>query len=168
MVLLIMGVAGSGKTVIGSMLAKSLNWKFGDADAFHPAANIEKMSRGVPLTDQDREPWLRAMRDAICGWINSGQNAVLAVSALKRQYRNQLTCGPETRIVYLKGSPDLIYSRLSQRQGHFMRPEMLASQFADLEEPADAIVVDISQTPEQIVAEIKRRLCDFTPHTLRG
>lgn len=153
-----MGVAGSGKTLIGSMLAKSLNWEFADADEFHPAANIEKMTHGIPLTDEDREPWLRAMHGAVVCWIESGENAVLACSALKQRYRDQLSHIPETRFVYLKGTFDLIYTRLSQRQNHFMKPEMLASQFADLEEPADAIVVDVSGTPDQIVAEIRRRL----------
>lgn len=153
-----MGVAGSGKTVIGTMLAESLNWQFADADDFHPAANIDKMTRGIPLTDEDREPWLRAMHDAIAGWINSGQSAVLACSALKQRYRDQLSYAPQTTFVYLKGSPDLIYSRLAQRQNHFMKREMLASQFADLEEPADAIVVDVSEPPEQIVAEIRQQL----------
>jgi len=160
-----MGVAGSGKTLVGAMLAKSLNWQFADADDFHPAANIEKMTRGVPLTDEDREPWLRAMHDAIVGWIESGENAVLACSALKQRYRDRLSHVPETRFVYLKGSPDLIYSRLSQRQNHFMKPEMLASQFAALEEPADAIVVDISASPDENVAEIRRRLCDSSRHS---
>jgi gluconokinase len=163
MVLLMMGVAGSGKTLIGSMLAKSLNWTFADADEFHPPANIEKMSRGIPLTDEDREPWLRAMRAAIDGWTRSGENAVLACSALKQRYREMLTSGTPTRTIFLKGSPDLIQRRLLERQNHFMKSEMLTSQFADLEEPADAMVVDISQTPEQIVAAIKRNLRDSVP-----
>ena len=160
MVLILMGVAGSGKTLIGSTLAKSLNWKFADADDFHPADNIQKMTDGIPLTDEDREPWLRAMRSAIDGWIKSGENAVLACSALKQRYRDQLNHIPETRFVYLKGTLDLIYHRLSLRQHHFMKPEMLASQFADLEEPADAIMVDVSGSPDQIVAEIKHRVCN--------
>jgi gluconokinase len=158
MVVLIMGVAGSGKTLIGSMLAQTLNWTFADADQFHPAANIQKMSQGMPLTDADREPWLHAMRQAIAGWIQSGANAVLACSALKQRYRELLTVGPEFKIVYLKGDPDLIHDRLAHRQAHFMKPEMLASQFADLEEPADATVVDISRPPDQIVSEIQLRL----------
>jgi gluconokinase len=158
MVVLLMGVAGSGKTLIGSMLAQSQNWNFADADEFHPAANIQKMSQGVPLTDGDREPWLCAMREAIDGWIKSGQSAVLACSALKQSYRERLTAGPEVEIVYLKGEPDLIHGRLSHRQGHYMKAEMLASQFADLEEPPDAIVIDIARPPDQIVSEIQRRL----------
>jgi len=158
MVLLIIGVAGSGKTLIGSTLAKTLNWLFADADEFHPARNIQKMSQGVPLSDADREPWLSAMRAAIDQWIKSGENAVLACSALKQRYRDRLQAGPEVKIVYLKGDPDLIYRRLSQRQGHYMKAEMLASQFADLEEPPDAIVIDVSSPPDPIVSEIKRRL----------
>ena len=98
------------------------------------------------------------MRKAIDGWNKSGEDVVLACSALKRSYRERLQSGPEVKLVYLKGSPDLIYSRIAARQGHFMKPEMLASQFADLEEPADAITVDISGPPEEIVTELKGRL----------
>ena len=158
MVVLLMGVAGSGKTLIGGLLAKKLNWEFADADRFHPAANIQKMSQGVPLSDADRQPWLLAMRRAITGWIKSEQNTVLACSALKQQFREQLTVGAEVRTVYLKGAPHLIYERLSHRKAHFMKAEMLASQFADLEEPTDAIVINISQSPDQIVSEIQRNL----------
>lgn len=158
MLILIMGVAGSGKTLIGSMLAESLHCIFADADQFHPATNIEKMTHGAALTDSDRQPWLRAMRHAIESWTKSGQSAVLACSALKQSYRDQLTAGVPAAIVYLKGSPELIYTRLLHRHDHFMKPEMLSSQFADLEEPADAIVVNIAQTPDQIASEIRRRL----------
>jgi gluconokinase len=158
MIVLVMGVAGSGKTLIGSMLAESLGWKFADADDFHPAANIEKMSRGIPLTDADRSPWLMAMHEAIQRWIAAGANVVLACSALKREYRNQLWKGPELPVVYLKGDIKLIHSRLAARRGHFMKAAMLESQLADLEEPEDAIVVEVSQTPEEIVARIKSRL----------
>src|SRR5207237_7323895 len=112
-----------------------LNWEFVDADFFHPGANIQKMSQGVPLTDADREPWLLAMRRAITGWIKSEQNTVLACSALKQHYREQLTFSTEVRTVYLQSPPHLIYERLSHRKAHFMKAEMLASQFADLEEP---------------------------------
>jgi gluconokinase len=157
-VVIVMGVAGSGKTLIGSMLAKSLGWQFADADEFHPAANVEKMSLGIPLTDADRDPWLSNMRAAIDKWNGSGKNFVLACSALKQRYRERLQSGPEVKIVYLKGSPELILSRIAARQGHFMKPEMLASQFADLEEPRDAMIVDVSGTPDEIVTEIKGRL----------
>lgn len=158
MMVLVMGVAGSGKTLIGSRLAQFLGWKFADADAFHPAANVEKMSRGIPLTDADREPWLRAMREAVADWTESGQSVVLACSALKRRYREQLSGLYAMKIVYLKGEFDLLHSRLAERRGHFMKSEMLASQFLDLEEPEDAIVVDVSRSPEEIVADIRRRL----------
>ncbi len=158
MLILVMGVAGSGKTLIGSMLAESLGWIFADADLFHSAANIEKMAAGVPLTDADREPWLSAMREAIAAWTKSGENAVLACSALKQSYRDRLASGIQSRIVYLKGDPQLILNRLSLRRDHFMKPGMLSSQLADLEEPANAILVDIANTPAQIVAEIRRHI----------
>ena len=158
MLIVVMGVAGSGKTLIGSMLAESLHCIFADADQFHPAANVEKMTQGLPLTDADRQPWLLAMRHAIEDWTKSGQNAVLACSALKRSYRDLLTAGVPATIVYLKGSAELIYTRLLQRHNHFMKPQMLSSQFADLEEPTHAIVVDIAQTPDQIITEVRRRL----------
>jgi gluconokinase len=158
MLVLVMGVAGSGKTLIGSMLAQALGSKFADADEFHPAANIEKMSRGIPLTDADREPWLRAIQQALCKWSAAGEDAVLTCSALKQSYRDQLSRDCDVQIVYLKGHFDLIHSRIAQRTGHFMKPEMLASQFADLEEPTDAIVVDVSLPPEEIVRQIVARL----------
>ena len=153
-----MGVAGSGKSLIGAALAKELGSRFADADAFHPAANIEKMSRGIPLTDEDRAPWLDAMHQAIARWSAAGENVVLACSALKLNYRERLIAGQDVRIVYLKGNFDLIHSRLATRAAHFMKPEMLASQFADLEEPEGAIVVDVSRSPEEIVAEIRRAI----------
>ena len=158
MLILVMGVAGSGKTLIGSSLAKSLGWRFVDADTFHPAANVEKMTRGIPLTDADREPWLCAIQQAISDWTKSGDNVVLACSALRRQYRERLSVGQDTKIIYLKGTFEVLYSRLSKRRNHFMKPAMLTSQIADLEEPEDAITIDISQSPEQIVAEIMGQL----------
>jgi|SRR5580765_5603314 len=158
MLILVMGVAGSGKTLIGSLLAKSLGWRFVDADAFHSVANVEKMTRGIPLTDADREPWLAAIQQAICNWTKSGDNVVLACSALRRQYRERLSVGHDAKVVYLKGTFEVLYSRLSARRDHFMRPAMLTSQIADLEEPENAITIDISQSPEQIVAEITGQL----------
>jgi gluconokinase len=160
MLLVVMGVAGSGKTLIGSMLARSLGWRFADADDFHPVANVEKMSRGIALTDTDREPWLCAMRQAIIDWTKSGQSIVLACSALKRGYRERLSGPYETKIVYLKGAFDVLHNRLAKRRDHFMKPEMLASQFVDLEEPTDAIVIDVSRAPDDIVAEIRRKLAE--------
>jgi len=158
MLVLVMGVAGSGKTLIGSMLAQALGCTFADADEFHPAANIEKMSRGIPLTDADREPWLRAIHQALCEWAATGRDAVVTCSALKQSYREQLTRGCAVQLVYLKGQFELIHRRIATRAGHFMKPEMLASQFADLEEPADAITVDVARPPEEIVADILSKL----------
>ena len=153
-----MGTTGAGKTTIGTMLAAQLNWQFTDADTFHSPANIEKMSHGTPLNDADRAPWLEAMRKAILEWIAVGKNVVLACSALKRAYRDELRPGPEVRIIYLKGDYALFAERIHHRHGHFAGEGILAGQFADLEEPADAITIDAAQLPEQIVAEIRRWL----------
>ena len=153
-----MGTTGAGKTTIGTMLATQINWQFADADTFHPPANIEKMSKGIPLNDADRVPWLAAMRKAILEWIAAGKNLVLACSALKRAYREELRASPEVKIVYLKGSYALFAERIRHRHGHFAGERILAGQFADLEEPADAITIDAAQSPEQIVAEIRKQL----------
>ncbi len=153
-----MGATGAGKTTIGTILAAQLNWQFADADAFHPPANIEKMSHGIPLTDADRAPWLEAMRKAILEWIAAGKSAVLACSALKRAYRDELRPSPEVKIVYLKGNYALFAERIRHRHGHFAGEQILAGQFADLEEPDDAITIDASKTPDEIVAEIRKRL----------
>jgi gluconokinase len=158
MIAIVMGVTGSGKTSVGRLLAQQLGWEFADADDFHPSANVEKISHGIPLTDEDRGPWLDRLRIQITNWIVNGQNAVLACSALKRTYRQELSVGPEVRFVYLKGSAELIAQRLRLRRGHFADEKILASQFTDLEEPEAAVTVDISQTPEKIVAEIRERL----------
>ncbi len=153
-----MGTTGAGKTTIGGMLAAQLNWQFADADTFHPPANIQKMSRGVPLNDADRAPWLAAMRKAILEWIAAGKNVVLACSALKRAYRDELRPSREVKIVYLKGDYALFAERIRQRHSHFAGEGILAGQFADLEEPDDAITIDASKSPEEIVVEIHRRL----------
>ena len=152
-----MGVVGSGKTTIGKLLAEKLGWKFADADDYHPAANIEKMRHGISLTDADRAPWLAALHEAITKWNGGGENAILACSALKRSYRQQLGSGP-VKIVYLQGSRDLILSRLRARHGHFATESILDTQFADLEEPEDAITVSAASPPEAIVDEILTRL----------
>lgn len=158
MILLILGVAGSGKTTIGKLLAHTLGWPFFDADEFHPPANIEKMSRGIPLTDDDRWPWLDAIRAKIESLEADGQSGVLTCSGLKEIYRDRLKQGDaDLEFVYLKGSYDLIQSRMAARQ-HFMKPEMLASQFASLEEPHDALTIDISQPLEECVQQIIRSL----------
>ncbi len=158
MIVVIMGVTGSGKTTVGTLLAKNLGWEFADADSFHSPANVEKMRLGIPLDDADRAPWLASLRRAMERWIAKGQNVVLACSALKNSYRNQLSIGSDVRFVYLKGSYDLIDQRLRLRHGHFATDTILAGQFADLEEPDDAVTVSIDQSPEAITAEIERRL----------
>lgn len=156
-----MGPAGSGKTTIGKLLAAQFSWEFADGDDFHPPANVAKMSRGIPLTDEDRLPWLQSIRDAMQQWLAQGRNVVLACSALKRSYRDLLGIGSNTKnikLVYLKGSFDLLLERLHSRKGHYMKEQMLASQLADLEEPADAIIIDISKTAEEIVSEIRNQI----------
>jgi gluconokinase len=159
MVVLLMGVSGAGKTTIGERLAAELGWAFHDGDDFHPPANVEKMRRGIPLTDDDRRPWLEALRDRIAALAGKGESAVVACSALKAAYRDVLRRGrADVRIVYLKGSYDLIDARLRDRPGHFFDPTLLASQFDALEEPLDAIAVDVGQGPGEVVAEIRRRL----------
>ena len=158
MVVVLMGVAGSGKTTIGRLLSQELGWKFYDADDFHPHANVEKMSRGVPLNDADRIPWLEALRDLIKLCLERGESAVLACSALKEHYRQYLLIDERVKLVYLKGDFDLIQERLKSRRGHFMKPEMLDSQFGALEEPAQGLHVDISSPPEEIIEAIKNWL----------
>jgi gluconokinase len=158
MVIVVMGPTGSGKTTIGSLLAQQLGWDFVDADQFHSAANKEKMHQGIPLTDADRAPWLAAIHQQIEQWIAEKRNVVLACSALKQSYRDLLWRSGDIKLVYLKGSYELIAQRLLTRHGHFADEHILAGQFADLEEPADAITVDISAPPEKIVEEICRRL----------
>jgi gluconokinase len=157
-IIIVMGVTGAGKTTIGTLLAQQLAWDFADADSFHPPSNIEKMSRGIPLTDADRVPWLQAIRDAMVQWLTHGKNVGLACSALKRSYRDLLVFSPEIRLIYLKGSYDLIRGRLLLRHGHFATEQLLSSQFADLEEPQDAVVVSASRTPEELVREIRASL----------
>ena len=158
MVIIVMGVTGAGKTTIGSLFAKEMNWDFADADSFHSATNKAKMHQGIPLTDADRAPWLQAMREAIVKWLAQKKNVVLACSALKRNYRDELRVGPEVKIVYLRGSQELIGSRLQHRTGHFAGEGILADQFAVLEEPEHAIVVDVNASPEELVHEIRKQL----------
>ncbi len=153
-----MGPAGSGKTTVGKLLAAQLGWDFFDADNFHSPANIEKMSHGIPLGDEDRIPWLNSIRAAMLQWDSNGRNAVLACSALKRSYREMLQINSNVKVVYLKGTFELFRERLRARKGHYAGEQILAGQFADLEEPADAITIDAAQSPEEIVAEIRKRL----------
>lgn len=155
-----MGVAGAGKTTIGRGLADELGWQFSDGDDFHPAANIDKMRHGHALTDTDRQPWLERMHAAIVDRINRKQPAVLACSILKARYRAivEAGCDEHLRLVYLKGSMKLFRQRLTHRVDHFMRQELLASQFAILEEPADALVIDAALPPAEIVRQIRSGL----------
>lgn len=158
MVILLMGVTGSGKTTVGRALAVSLEWQFADADDFHSPTNIAKMRSGIPLSDGDRAPWLASLRSAIVNWLESGANVVLACSALKQAYREELQVAPEVKLVYLRGSRKLVSHRLSERQGHYMNPRLLESQFDTLEEPQDALVVDVDKTVPEIVADIREAL----------
>ena len=166
MVLVVMGVAGSGKTTIGKLLAERRGWQFADADDFHPPENKDKISRGIALTDADRAPWLAAIRNAIMRWNAMGECVVLACSALKRSYRDELRVGP-VRFVYLKGEPALLLQRLRSRHGHFADEKILASQLASLEEPGQnetrdselsTITDTIDRSPEEIVAAIIAKL----------
>ncbi|MCC7418513.1 MAG: gluconokinase [Acidobacteria bacterium] len=149
-----MGVAGSGKTTVGTMLADALHCRFLEGDLLHSRANVEKMSHGIPLTDADRAPWLEAIHTRLLDARQRGRCLVVACSALKQAYRSALAEGVPIAWVYLKGSPGVIRSRLQHRTQHYMKADMLTSQFAALEEPTDAIVVGISQAPEAIVEEI--------------
>jgi len=156
MVLIIMGVAGAGKTTVGRVLARKLGWNFYDADDFHPKENMEKINKGIPLTDEDRLPWLLAIRDFIEGM---NEPAVIACSALKETYREMLEeSGGDIRFIYLAGSAELIKDRLRGRKGHFAGAPILESQLSVLEEPEDALREDIGQDPESIAEDIIRKL----------
>jgi gluconokinase len=152
---IIMGVSGSGKTNVGEALAQQLGWKFYDADDFHPPENITKMAEGIPLDDSDRAPWLAALHELISSSLEKNRPGVLACSALKERYRQQLLKdNVEVQLVYLKGSYDLIWSRMSARADHYMKPHMLRSQFDALEEPSNALTIEISMPVAEIVQEI--------------
>ena len=156
---IVMGVAGSGKTTVGESLAKHLGWEFYDADHFHPAENIAKMTNGIPLNDSDRAPWLAALHNLIYTSLKENHPAVLACSALKESYRRQLLAGNEgVQLVYLQGSYDLFWSRLSRRKDHYMKPQMLQSQFEALEEPKNALTIDASLTVDEIMQGIVQQL----------
>jgi gluconokinase len=161
MIVVIMGVAGSGKTLIGQQLAQALDWSFVDADDFHPPENVEKMSSGVPLSDADREPWLEALRRVLSHADASRRNVVLACSALREAFRNRLGAGvTDLHFVYLRGDSSLLEQRLRARRDHFFSPDLLTSQLATLEEPRDAIVVATDALPPAIVARISRELAE--------
>jgi gluconokinase len=158
MVLLVMGVAGSGKTTVGSVLAKKLGWPFLDADDFHSPANREKMHRGIPLTDEDRLPWLGLIHAELVGRTSKGENAVLACSALRQSYREILCAGLEVTIIYLRATAKQLHQHFAARSNHFAGENLVPSQLATLEEPPDALVEDIGRSPDKIVADICSRL----------
>ncbi len=156
---IVMGVSGCGKTSVGKSLAEHLGWNFYDGDDFHPPANIAKMANGIPLDDADRAPWLAALHDLISSSLKADRPGVLACSALKERYRRQLLDGNEgVQIVYLKGSFELIWSRMEKRTDHYMKPDMLKSQFDALEEPANVLTVDISMPLDDIVQVILKHV----------
>ena len=156
---IVMGVSGTGKSTIGKLLSDRTGWTFYDADDFHPLTNIIKMKRGIPLNDEDRLPWLLKLKQLITNTIDSDRQGILACSALKSEYRQILQNDrSEVRFIYLRGDYDCIQSRVRQRTGHFMSSALLRSQFDTLEEPKNAIKVDVSHTPEAIVKEILERI----------
>lgn len=154
-----MGVSGSGKTTIGQLLAKNLGWSFYEGDDFHSVRNVSKLKGGVPLSDEDRIPWLFAIHQLVHDLISQSQCAVITCSALKQTYRKLITEGhPQISLVYLRGNYELIHPRLQSRTAHFMKADLLTSQFTALEEPRDIPFIDVSQAPEAIVEQIKRML----------
>jgi gluconokinase len=160
-IVIVFGVSGAGKTTIGKLLAKRLGWRFLEADDFHPRGNIEKMHNGLPLTDEDRLPWLKLLREEIERSLAAKENAVPACSALKRMYRERLRVSDDVKFVLLRGDYALVEKQLHSRRGHFMKPDLLRSQFADLEEPEsdeDAITIELGRTPEELVEEIETKL----------
>jgi gluconokinase len=161
-VVIVMGVSGSGKTTVGEALAHRLGWTFEEGDSLHPAANIAKMASGQPLTDEDRGPWLTAVKAFIDDTLQAGRSAVISCSALKRAYRDQLVAGrAQVRMVFLSGPPEVIGARVAHRRGHFMPPALLQSQLDALEPPAPdehAIGIDIRAPVQQQVERVVRAL----------
>jgi len=156
---IVMGVSGSGKSCVGKALAESLGWEFYDADDFHPPENVAKMASGIPLDDIDRAPWLAALHNLISSSLTQNKPGVLACSALKERYRQQLIDGNEgVQLVYLKGSYDLIWSRMIARREHYMKPQMLHSQFETLEEPTNALTIDTSKPVDEILSKVLEQM----------
>jgi len=159
-VVIIFGVSGTGKTTLGKLLARELGWAFYEADHFHSPANVEKMHAGIPLTDEDRWPWLESLGELIKR-LDTKEDAVLACSALKQVYRRFLRVNDQVKFVYLRGDYALIANQLRKRKGHFMNPKLLKSQFADLEEARvveGILTVDLGRTPRELVQEITTKL----------
>lgn len=169
MIVILMGVSGSGKTTIGKRLSEGLGWAFFEGDEFHPQSNIAKMGKGIPLSDKDRQPWLNALKELTRQLIHKEESAVIACSALKEAYRQFLQHeNKEVCFVYLKGDYELIEKRLEERSNHYMKAGLLSSQFADLQEPEEVITVDIRKDPEEIVRSIQeelRRLKETGPNS---
>jgi gluconokinase len=158
MIIVVMGVTASGKSTVGKRLALELGWRFLEGDDFHSPENIEKLRQGKPLSDEDRKPWLEAIREAIRAAIEQGENTVVSCSALKETYRRMLQVSEEMIFVYLKATISLIQERLKRRAGHFMNPNLIQSQFDTLEEPKKALEIDAGLTPAEIVQVIRNRL----------
>ena len=161
MFIIICGVAGVGKSTVGQLLAQDLGWGFYEADDFHPPGNIAKMEAGIPLTDEDRQPWLKRLRQLIKQCLTAKENAVLACSALKKAYRDQLRVSEEVQFVFLHGSRKRVTEQLRHRRGHFMNPALLDSQFRDLEEPARSepvLTIDLVGSARDLVELIKTKL----------
>ena len=159
LVVVLMGVSGSGKSTIGPLLAQALGGEYVEGDRFHPPENVAKMKGGTPLDDADRKPWLEAIAAAIRDWQSGAHAVVVSCSALKQSYRDVLSRdAPGLRFVWLKGDKDLIAARLAARRGHFMPPSLLDSQYRILEPPKDAIVADVARPPDELVAEVVAQL----------
>ena len=158
MIIVLMGVTGSGKTTVGRLLAEDLGWTYVDADDFHSELNIEKMKGGIPLNDADRKPWLEGLRESVRDCLFRSENAVFACSALKESYREVLLLDERVKLVYLKGDYQVIRERLAQRRGHYMDPALLDSQFETLEEPAECLRIDASAEPRAIISVIRSGL----------
>jgi len=159
LIIILMGVSGSGKTTVGRLLAVELGWMFYDGDDFHPEANIEKMKKGIALTDKDRKPWLDPLQNLILDLVRNNQSAVIACSALKKSYRDILVKDKENVVfVYLEGDYDLVHQRLLERKGHFFDAKLLESQFETLEEPEGVLTINIAQEPVKIVSQVRRGL----------
>jgi gluconokinase len=159
MILVLMGVSGCGKTTVGEILGEQLGWQFNDADDFHPPSNVAKMRAGHALTDEDRWPWLNRLNALLRASELGGKDTILACSALRQVYRDRLEQGcKDVHWFFLRGTFELIQSRLAARKGHYMNPVLLRSQFATLEEPANATVIDIAAAPEALVAQIRNAI----------
>lgn len=158
MVILVMGTTGAGKTTVGGLIAARLGWTFLDADDFHPPASIEKMKHGIPLTDADRAPWLANIHARLVALAGEKKDVVLACSALKQTYRDTLSAGVAMRIIYLRGTYEQMRRHILARHGHFAGESILTGQFADLEEPTNAMVLDVAGTPGQLADTAIREL----------